>query len=627
MSLRKKILIGYGITLGLMAAIMLWAVVNLVSLGRASDAILRENYKSILAAENMIDAIERQDSAALLTLLEYREEGLTQFRENETSFLQWLGRAKDNITIEGEADILRSIEEGYSDYLVAFSTLRGAVINGQTEASPYYHETVLRAFKVVRNECTSLREINQSTMFKASGRAGEVAARAIWSTCVVALTALALGLGFSLLLSARLAHPVREMIRAADALAEGDYEVRTPEVGSDEVSRLAARFNAMAERLAAYHRLNVEKVVAEKQKSDAVMRSIEDGVIVVNDRFLVTAANPPAGRILGVDSDSMLEKHFLNCVRIEPLFDLLKQVVESGMPPDVEEGSNILSLGSEDAPRHYLYGATPVLSKGGGMLGAVLLLRDVTRLKELDRMKDEFIMTASHELKTPLQSLGMSIDLLKEGTRERLDEKQKHLLAAAGEELARLKSLIGDLLDLSRIEAGRLELDFERIPPSLLAEKGAAVLMTQAQERTIVLKIDLPDDLPDVRVDANKMTWVLTNLIANALRYVDDGGHVEVRGWHGGRWIHISVSDDGEGIPQELQSRIFEKFVQVKGSKSVGGSGLGLAICREIIRAHGGTIWVDSEPGKGSTFTFTVPVDASQRGKESRYATDGGTHC
>jgi CheY-like chemotaxis protein/PAS domain-containing protein len=220
-TLRKRILIGYGITLALMAVVLVWAVVNLIGLGQASDAILRENYKSILAAENMIDAIERQDSATLLVMLDYGADGLAQFR--------------------------------------------------------------------------------------------------------------------------------------------------------------------------------------------------------------VTNMNPQAGRILSVDPEAIAERHFLEVVKSEPLFDLIRQTAESGQPPKVEEGENILSFGEGESAKHYMFGITPVVSKGGGMVGVVLLLRDVTRLRELDRMKSEFVMTASHELKTPLQSLGMSIELLREGAAAKLDDKQNQM--------------------------------------------------------------------------------------------------------------------------------------------------------------------------------------------------------
>lgn len=605
-SLRKRILIGYGIALALMAVVVVWAVVNLVGLGQASDAILRENYKSIQAAENMVGAIERQDSATLLVMLDYDEEGLAQFRENEGRFLEWLGRAKDNVTIPGEADIVASIESGYTAYLINFSKLRQTRASAPQQAGAFYHETVLPSFKHVRDEAEKLREINQKTMAAASHKAEVVARTAIWSTVAVALAAIGLGLSFSLLLSKRLVRPIRQMKEAAAALAEGDYDVQVPAAGTDELAALAEGFNAMARKLGVYHRLNVERLVAEKRKSDAVLRSIEDGVLVVDAEFRISNINPQAGRIMGVDPAVAADKHFLEVVKNERLFELIKSTAKSGKAAKVEEGRDILSFGEGESARHYTFGITPVLSDSDRMLGVVLLLRDVTRLKELDRLKSEFVMTASHELKTPLQSLGMSVELLREGAADKLDDKQRQLLDAASEELGRLKSLIMDLLDLSKIEAGKVEMELERVDPRVLVEKAVGVFRTQAGEKSIELSADLPDDLPKVQADANKITWVLTNLIANALRYAES--RIDVAARRSGQWVYFSVRDDGEGIPAEYQSRIFDKFVQVKSEKSVGGTGLGLAICKEIVRAHKGTIWVDSTPGEGSTFTFTLPA-------------------
>ncbi len=610
MPLRRKILIGYGISLALLAVVLIWAIVNLVGLGQASDAILRENYQSIIAAENMIDAIERQDSAILLTMLGYGEEGVAQFRQNENQFLQWLGRAKDNITIPEEASILAAIESGYSAYLVAFSSLREMQDRSSQEQGRFYHEKVLPSFTEVRQRAVQLRAVNQDAMFAASRRAEAVAHTAIVSTVGVALAAIGLGVGFSVLLSNRLVQPIRRIMQATEALAEGNYDVQVPTAGSDELARLAEAFNAMADRLGAYHHLNVERIVAEKRKSEAVLRSIEDGVVVVDSKLRIANMNPQAGRIFSVDAQNTADKHFLEVVKHERLFELMKQTAESRRPPRIEEGRNLLSIGEGDRARDYMFAITPVLSEGGTMLGVVLLLRDVTRLTELDRLKSEFVMTASHELKTPLQTLGMSVALLKEGAMDRLDPKQRQLLDAADEELARLKSLVSDLLDLSRIEAGKVQMDFDRIPVHVLCHKAVGVFETQAQEKGIQLTADIKPEVPDVRADANKITWVLTNLIANALRYADT--KITVTAKHVGPWVYLSVADDGEGIPPEYQSRIFEKFVQVKSAKSVGGTGLGLSICKEIVRAHTGTIWVDSGRGKGSAFTFTLPA-ADQR--------------
>jgi two-component system, NtrC family, sensor histidine kinase KinB len=292
----------------------------------------------------------------------------------------------------------------------------------------------------------------------------------------------------------------------------------------------------------------------------------------------------------------------------EPLFEYVKAAAASGRSPVIEEGKNLLTVGAPDAARTYLFAVTPVVTEGGGMLGVLLLLRDVTRLKELERLKSEFVMAASHELKTPLQTLGMSIDLLQEGAAERLTDKQRGLLTAAHEELERLKSLVSDLLDLSRIEAGKVAMETESVAVAGLFERAVAAFRLQADEKRVELTCEVPADLPTVRADAVKIAWVLTNLISNAMRYVGAGGFIRLRAERVGEWVYLSVADNGEGIPEEYQSRIFDKFVKATSRRSVGGSGLGLTICREIVRAHQGAIWVESVPGKGSTFTFTLPV-------------------
>lgn len=627
-TLRKKILIGYGTALVLVVIVFVWAFVNLLVLGRASDAILRENYKSILAAENMIDAIERQDSAILLVIVGYEDEGLEQFTENESHLLQWLGRAKDNITIEGESRIIETIDTGYSSYLVNFSRFEFLSQTDPERASTFYHENVLPSFKTVRDACVRLREINQETMFETSERAGDIARRALWSMIIIGIAAVGIGLGFSLLLSKFLVKPLRQIMEGTKKIAEGDYEVEILTTSSDELGRLASEFNKMIKKLRTYRNLNIEKIVTEKRKSEAIIRSIDDGIVVVDAEFKVTGINPTAVEALNIESKEAYNKHFLEVIRNEKLFDYVKQSAESGQSPVIEDGKNIITVKQGETSYHYQFSITPVRAKTGSMLGVVLLLRDVTKLKEIDNLKSEFVMSASHELRTPLTGLGMSIGLLQESAGEKLNEKEKELLSAAHEEQQRLEALVNDLLDLSKIEAGKMEIEFERISVRMLFEKVISVLKNQVDEKSIELSFEVSQELPDVKADANKITWVLNNLISNALRYTEKGGKIELFAEKIGSQVHISVSDDGAGIPYEYQSKIFEKFVQVKGDDKVGGSGLGLAICKEIIRAHGGTIWVNSAPGEGSKFTFTLPVveqvqeggnsDEKQTGSDSR---------
>ncbi len=605
-TLRKKIFIGYGITLALMIVVLIWALVNLLDLGKASDAILQENYKSILAAENMVYAIERQDSAILLLFLGYEEQAWRQLRDNESEFFLWLSRARDNITIEGEEQIVKTIQDGYNNYLNHISELKPSYKSHIKKTATFYHETILPSFTSVRAACIHLREINQETMFKASERARHISKRAIWSMMIIGGAAIIIGLGFSIILSNLLVRPVRQMKEATQQISAGDYDIDFSVSSSDELGGLANEFNAMVKKLREYRALNINQIMAEKQKSDAIIRSIDDGIVVVDNELRVTDVNPTAAKALNIEAGQIQNKHFLEVVKNEMLFNYVKQSVETGQSSSSEAQKTIFSVEQGEKRRHYQFSITPVRGKPDSLLGVVLLLRDVTRLAELDRLKSEFVMTASHELRTPLTSIGMSIKLLLERTMEKLNEKDRQLLLAAHEDLERLKTLVRNLLDLSKIEGGKMEMEFEKISLQRLCQNVAGILENQTSENRVHLTVEVPQNLPDVKADANKITWVLTNLITNALRYTESGGSIRLSAARHGPYVHVSVIDNGPGIPLEDQSKIFDKFVQIKSDKTLGGSGLGLAICKEIIRAHGGTIWVDSIPGEGSTFTFTL---------------------
>jgi NtrC-family two-component system sensor histidine kinase KinB len=607
---RKKILLGYGASLLLIIVVLSLAVVLILRLGRASESILRENYQSIQAAENMIDAVERQDSATLLILLGYDRQGATEFRENETLFLQWLGRAKDNITIAGEKEIIDTLEKGYARYLSEISNLQLLYQSEPARASNAYHEVVLPLFRSIRDACVRLRDLNHETMYAASNRANKISVQAVLSISVIGGISVVIVIIFSLFLSHLISRPVTELKEAALKVGQGDYDIQVPVRGSGELALLTTQFNLMVEKLKQFHDLNIGRIIAEKRKSEAIIRSVTDGIVVVDDNFLITNLNPAAAKIFGVFPEDSLEKHILEVMRDERLFGFLKETLASGQPPHLEEGEDILTIKTGEGARHYQVAIVPMRTPSGVIPGVVLLLRDITRLRELDRLKSEFVMTASHELRTPLTSINMAVNLLRESAATKLSEREQALLEACHEDVQRLRALVNDLLDLSKIEAGRLELAFESVHPRLLGDQALAVIKTQADSKGIELSLEVPDALPEVTADPHKIVWVLVNLLANAVRYTEAGGHIRLAGEQVGNQVHLAVTDDGKGIPLEVQPRIFDKFVHGKPSDGNGGSGLGLAISKEIVKAHRGAIWVDSTPGQGSTFTFTLPVAA-----------------
>ena len=610
MTLKKKILIGYGIAFTLMGLVVAWSVLNLVSLGQASDAILRENYRSILSAENMIDALERQDSGVLLMFLGDPKTGKAQFRENESRFLEWLARAKDNITVPGEGKLIQDIETGYGHYRQQFSDWAEVVIDEKPPSvvlHRYYSETVYPPFVRVRRDCRQLRHLNEAAMYKASERAGSVANRAIWSTVLFAASALIIALSFSLFLSGRIASPLLLFMEAARKISSGDYAVRVPVETRDELGLLAEEFNRMTSQLERYHALNIEQIISEKQKGEAILASIEDGLVVFDTGLRVTGINPAARRMLDLGVAEVLGKVCPEIFSPTLICDLVRKTIESGTPPNGPEEERIVSFPQNQGPRQVLFSVTTIGDRERGLSGIVLLLRDVTRLKEVERLKSEFVMAASHELYTPLTSLALSIDLLLEQTAGNLSLKDRELLQVAHEEVQRLKALVQDLLDLSKIESGKITLEIEDVSVAAVFNQIQAIFKGQLEMKSVHLFVDLPEDPPLIRADANKITWVLSNLISNALRYVGQDGQIRLQVKRLGSQVQMAVQDDGPGIPPEYQSRIFQKFVQVQG-REAGGTGLGLAICKEIVRAHRGTIWVESSPGHGSAFSFTLPV-------------------
>ncbi len=625
MKLQAKILSGYAASLMLVVLVGLWGVFNLRQLGQASQNILRDNYRSIRAADGMIDALERQDSATLILLLNDVETGRAIFQENEILFLQRLGRAKDNITLNNEVETLEALEAAYIDYLTRIDTLTlltGAQ-QGDAEGSIAVYEAQVRpAFQAVREAAAQLRDLNQEAMSLASQQASVTSRNAILSVAIAGFTASLAGLIISWILSRNLVRPVQDMYSATEQIADGNYDIQLDVTTTDELGQLAKEINVMSQRLRAFKALNLNQIVAEKQRSEAIIYSLTDGIVVVDDQLQIVAINPAAAAIFNTKPNLAQGRHCLEIIENKVLYAQIQSALSS--ETRLETLSDAADTQSEltvegATTEHYQYLTTPVTTENNQRLGVVLLLQNVTNLKQLDQLKSEFVMTASHELRTPLTGMAMSINLLQETAQKKLSEIEQELLKTAQEDVERLRDLVNNLLDLSKIESGKIDLDITAVDPKQIIEKAVELLKIQSDQEEIEVSTQIANNLSWVNADPNKVTWVLTNLIANALRYANST--IEVAAKPHGSWISIAVIDDGPGIDPAYQSKIFDKFVQVKTEKDVGGTGLGLAICKEMIKAHGGTIWVDSTPGHGCKFAFTLPTVSASAAATSQTST------
>ncbi|RJP71399.1 MAG: HAMP domain-containing protein [Candidatus Abyssobacteria bacterium SURF_17] len=611
-SLRTKILIGYLVLIVATAALAVWAIINFVLLGGAIGQIMERNYRSVEAAQRMLESLERQDSAELMYLFGHQKEGEELFRQAEATFLENYARAKDNITEVGEPEIINSIIESYTTYLHLYGELKST---GTEEPGEFYLSTIKPHFDTTKNACRELLKINQDAMLQADRIAKRRSDFAIYSTISLSALVIVFGLFFGLKISQFIIQPLQRLILATQEIRSGHLDYTVQEGSSDEIGILAREFNKMGARLKEYQDMNLERLVAEQKKTGVIVDTIDDCIIVTDPNNKIILLNPAAENIFKVREERARGKHFLEVINDESLFNFIKQTAAMGRSPAAEELEEPILVAPNGSERAFRKRIRPMKTEAGHLIGVVTVLQDITHLREVDKMKSEFISTVSHEFRTPLTSISMAVGLMLEETPGAVNEKQKELLHAAREDVDRLTHLVNNLLDLSRIESGRLELDIAPVDPVKMIHLSLEAFQTQLQEKRIELAVDVQGSPPLVDADATKIGWVISNLVGNALRYTESGGKITVGAIQKGERVHIWVQDTGPGIPEEYQGRIFEKFFQVavKGKLQSGGAGLGLAICKEMVHAHGGRIWVESKPGAGSKFIFTLPVSKTSR--------------
>jgi NtrC-family two-component system sensor histidine kinase KinB len=607
LNLRAKILLGFGLVMLILVIIFSVSLTSLLKLGKASDAILKQNYLSIEASSQMLDAIEQHYRLLYDYTQNNHDKNQQSMMDEQLRFEHWLIIEKGNITEKGEAESALLLEHSYRQYLINIQALTESSLLSSPVRNTYLINQIRPQLNKVRHYCTRIMQVNQATMFKASSRAKLIAHKATFTLILVGILGFILALIFSLSLSSIIVRPLKNMLNALGKVANGDYSARIEYKSSDELGIVSSEFNRMVEKLSEYHEMNIRSILKEKQINEAILQNMDDGLFLLDTDYHITNVNLSGARFFGSDPASCKGKHILELIRYEALFALVKETAANGKSPDFTEGQNILSIGQNENKQYLQFNLTPVFLQSGVLIGVMILFTDITHLKKLDKLKSEFLMIASHELKTPLTSMSMSISLLKETAETKLNTEEKELLQIAVDDTQRLKALINDLLDISKIEAGKIDLSFENVSVENLISKTLHSFVTIAQEKNITIENKLEPDL-QVRGDFSKLTWIMTNLLSNALRFTPKGGTINITAIKTGTYIQISVADNGIGIPYEYQNKIFDKFFQVASNLNTGGTGLGLSICKEIVRAHGGTIWVESEPGKGSTFYFTLPI-------------------
>ena len=403
------------------------------------------------------------------------------------------------------------------------------------------------------------------------------------------------------LLARLLTAPVLRLIRAAEAVARGDFLARVEITTGDELQELAETFNAMTERLRQYSVLQVDRLLAEQRKTEAILFSIGEGIVMADREGLVQLANRRAREMFGLPTDADLEgRPFSEALPDGPL---RAAVMAAGLKPGQYEE---VDLSSEAERRFVRVTASPVVTPGrGAELGTVYALRDVTLERELEKMKEDFLHYITHDLRNPLGSAMGFLDLLLKGTAGVLNPDQHSIVSSVRRSTSRLMNLINNILDIAKMEAGRVRLQLRTASMAGVAGRAIDILEQLARAKNVTLQLAAVEEF-SIEIDADMIERVFTNLIGNAIKFTPEGGTVTVSLMADGASVKCCVEDTGEGIPADYISRVFEKFEQVQGQRR-GGTGLGLTISRFFVEAHLGRIWAESDPGRGARFYFVIP--------------------
>ncbi|MCL5019955.1 MAG: PAS domain-containing sensor histidine kinase, partial [Patescibacteria group bacterium] len=370
--------------------------------------------------------------------------------------------------------------------------------------------------------------------------------------------------------------------------------------------------NAMAANLREFYRSNRAQLIRIQRATQQTFNSLPDPIAIIDLKGNIELSTEKASEIFDLKPNVLIKDlpyQWLTKMHIETLM--------THSPVEPEGKDAFIQTFVQGEERYFQPKAVPILDQDRKTLGIALILKDVTELIQQKEMKKGVIALVSHQLNTPLTSIRMAIHLLLEGKVGPLTLKQTELLVAARDDSDRLYSIIANLLDMSRIESGKVALDFRSVSSKLLIQDAVNPFLIAAQDQGITLSIEARDDLPEVLVDTTRINHVFNNLLSNSLKYTPAGGKIILKAEESDTMVKFSVSDTGKGIPNEYIQKIFEQFFRVPGQSTGTGAGLGLAIAKDIVEAHGGEITVESKEGAGSTFTFTLKKAdrISQNGK------------
>lgn len=595
------------VVLSLILIIGATSAFSLYSIRSQIDNLIINNYSSIKACNNMLDFIREQNTNLLSYINTSDAKKSEAFYYNNSDFYKWFNVERNNITEPNEKNLVTEINKDYVEFMAQLPILQQIKSEKGTEsANVYYENSIKPIFTKVTKNLNAVSSINETAMLNDKNKVRNTTERLMYIILILSITAVIIGFLIGSYFINRFLKPVYSLNETIKSIKEGNLDVIAPIISEDEVGEVTKEFNKMTKRLKEYENSTAGQLMNEKNKSIAIVKSISDPLVVLNTDYKFMLLNHAFEKFFNINEDEVIYKHFLEIIHNKDLYNHISSVFKVG---EEVSHSKIIQLNFNESEYFFNVICTLVKDMYGNTTGIVILFQNVTELKLLEKMKANFISTISHEFKTPLTSIMIGTSLIVDENIGILNEKQKNIINTISDDGERLSELVTNLLQLSRIESDNEMYDFKACSIVGIIDTCVKNFYDRAEVNEVNLYYAADETLPRIKADNEKIVWVINNLISNAMKYTNAGDEIFISAKVKHDEMYISVKDTGVGIPEAYIEKIFDKFVQVIGSDSEArGSGLGLTISKEIVEAHHGTIWCESEVDAGSTFTFTIPL-------------------
>jgi two-component system, NtrC family, sensor histidine kinase KinB len=604
LGIRHKLMLGFGSLFIVVAVIGLLTMTQIHELGTAIDVILKQNYRSVVACQEMKESLDRMDSGILYTLVDRKMEGNRLIEKFTATFIASLNVELGNITLPGEGEKARRIKTLFGEYKETIPLVTQSTDASQARRTAYFSK-LQPLFLEIKGLAQDIQLMNQKNMSDANDAARRLAGIAHRRMVLAITICMFLSLFFSYLVRRWVLRPINSLIESTNEIRRGNLDLVLETGSKDEIGQLSESFNEMASALREVRKKERVNLMRTRHTMENVFKALPEAIAVLDQDGRVEVSTIKADLHFGLKPGVLAYD-----LGYEWLPDLIRRALDEDRIVESEVKGAYIQQFVENREYFFEPLAVPirVVPEDRQALGVALILKDVTQVHEQRELKRGVVSTVSHQLKTPLTSLRMSIHLLLEERLGHLNEKQIELLLAAREDNERLVSILDDLLDLNRIESGKAQLSLQPVNARDLVRDAMEPFLIEAKDKGVEMVNDTSADVPDVMADVKKIQQVFANLFSNALRVTGPGGVITVRAHPEPDYVRFSVEDTGRGIPAEHLSHMFEQFYRGIEQKTESGVGLGLAIVKRLVEAHGGEVAVESEAGKGSVFSFTLPV-------------------